>query len=108
SHCYDSVRMEGRHALKTGPGRQNLEIARSRKAPVDAGTPTFGDFTLSNLTLGRVVDVGMVEGLPERHIHRLVLQNITVAQARGGIACSMASDISISNVAGDSLEMPAV
>jgi polygalacturonase len=108
SHFYDSVRMEGRHAYKTGPGRQNLEIARSRKVAVDAGTPTFRDFTLSNLTLGRVVDIGMIEGLPERHIHRLVLQNITVAQARGGIACSMSSDISISNLAVDSLETPAV
>jgi polygalacturonase len=106
SHFYDSVRMEGRHAFRTQPGRTNLEIARSRKAAVDEGTPSFRDFTFSNLTLGRVVDVAVFEGLPERHIQRLVFQNVTATHARGGIACSMTNDVSISNVVVDSLETP--
>jgi polygalacturonase len=108
SHFYDSVRMEGRSVTPTGPGRTNLEIARSRIAPVDAGTPTFRDFTLSNLTLGRVGDIALVEGLPERHIHRLTIQNVTVAQGRGGMAFSMSSDVSISNISVENLETPVV
>jgi polygalacturonase len=108
SHFYDSVRMEGRLAFKTGPGRHNMEIARSRKAPIDEGTPTFRDFTFSNLTLGKVVELAVIEGLPERYIRGLVFQDVTVAQARGGISCSMTSEVSISNLMIDTLETPVV
>jgi hypothetical protein len=108
SHFYDSVKMEGRLAFKTGPGRQNIETARSRAAPVDEGTPTFRHFIFSNLTMGRVVELGLIEGLPERFIHGLVFRDITVAQGRGGLACSMVNDLTVSNVAVDALETPVV
>jgi hypothetical protein len=108
SHFYDSVKMEGRLASKTGPGRRNLETARSRMAPVDQGTPTFRDFTFADLTLGRVAEVALVEGLPERFIQGLVFRDITVGQARGGLACSMTSDLSVSNLTVDTLETPVV
>jgi hypothetical protein len=108
SHYYDSVKMEG-HDLHGSPAsRQNLEIARSRKAPIDAGTPSFRDFSFSGLTLGRVREVAVVEGLPERFIRGLRFDDVTVAHARGGITCAMVADVSISNFSAGSLDGPAV
>jgi polygalacturonase len=107
SHYFDSIRSEGRY-IKSGPTRGNMEIARSRKAPIDEGTPTFRDFTFSGITLTRAREVALLEGLPERFIRGVVFEDITAAKTGGGISCTLAGDITISNFAIDALEGPAV
>jgi hypothetical protein len=108
SHFFDSVKLEGRYGYKNGPGRSNLETARSRKAPVDIGTPTFRDFAFSGLTLGKVREMALVEGLPERFIRGIVFENITASHAAGGLSCTMTAEVSISNITVNTLEAPAV
>jgi hypothetical protein len=51
----------------------------------------------SGLTMGKVAQVALFEGLPERYARRLVLENVTVAQATAGVSCSMAADVRIDN-----------
>ena len=109
SHFFDSVRMEGKYGLYPHAGRRNnLETARSRRAPVDEGTPCFRDFEFQGLTLGRMRDVALLEGLPERFIRGISFQDISARQARAGIYCSMVAEISIGNFTVGTLETPAV
>jgi polygalacturonase len=104
SNFFDAVRKE----WFKGSARRDLQISRSRPAPIDAGTPTFRDFSFSGLTMGKVRDVAVVEGLPERYVTGVVFQDVTVAEARGGLVFSLAADVSVSNVAlGRSLEAAA-
>jgi hypothetical protein len=109
SHFFDSVRMEGRYAINPhAAGRSNLETARSRRAPIDEGTPLFRDFEFSGLMLGRVRDVALLEGLPERFIRGVSFTDIMAREAKAGIYCSMVSEVSISNFTVGSMETPAV
>jgi hypothetical protein len=109
SHFFDSVRMEGKYGLYPTVGRRtNPETARSKRAPVDEGTPCFRDFEFSGLTLGRMRDVALLEGLPERFIRGISFQDIAARQAKAGIYCSMVGDISISNFTVGTLDTPVV
>jgi polygalacturonase len=107
SNFFDSLRSEGRF-VKNGPARQNIELARSRKAPVDQGTPTFRELWFSGLTLGMVKEVALVEGLPERYMEQVVFEDLVAPHARSGIACTLAADVRISNFETGPLETPAV
>jgi glycosyl hydrolase family 28 len=107
SNFFDSLRSEGRF-VRPDPARQNLELARSRKAPVDEGTPTFRDFSFSGLTLGMVKEVALVEGLPERYMERVTFEDLVAPHARSGIACTLATAVRISNFETGALETPAV
>jgi polygalacturonase len=104
SHFFDSVRMG---ALKDSV-RRNLETARSRSAPVDEGTPAFRNFTFSGLTVARAQQMALIEGLPERPIRGLVFQDIEASELKHGIACSLAAQMTISNLTVGTLEAPAV
>jgi hypothetical protein len=108
SQFYDTLNMEGYFATRAGPGRSNLEIARSRKAPIDEGTPTFREFSFVGLTISRAREVALIEGLPERFIRGLILQDIAAPRIAGGIACALASEVCIDNVQMGGLEGPAV
>jgi hypothetical protein len=108
SNFFDSVRMEGRFGAHLTEGRRNLEIARSRTPPVDIGTPTFRDFEFSGLTLGRVRDVGLVEGLPERFIRAVKFQDVTALGVQSGVVCTNVTDVTISDLMVGRLEAPAV
>jgi hypothetical protein len=105
SHYFDSVRMG---VIKGGSARRDLEIARSRMAPVDAGTPTFRDLFFSGITIGRAGQGVLVEGLPERYIRDVTFQDITVNQAGGGVSLSLAGDVRVSNVVVRTLDSAAV
>jgi hypothetical protein len=105
SHFFDSVRMG---VVKGGSVRRDLEISRSRKAPVDEGTPTFRDFVFSGITMGRVGDVVLVEGLPERYVRGLSFQDIDVTAAAAGVSLALAGDVSVDNVTFGSLSATAV
>jgi polygalacturonase len=107
SNYFDSLRSEGR-VWQSGPARQNMELARSRKAPVDEGTPLFRDFTFSGLTFGRVKEVALVEGLPERPMERVVFEDLVAPNARSGIACNLVADLRIANFHTVALDTPAV
>jgi hypothetical protein len=109
SHFFDSVRMEGKYGLYSHQGRRtNPETARSRRVPVDEGTPCFRDFEFVGLTLGRMRDVALLEGLPERFIRGITFQDISARQAKAGIYCSMVAEVSIGNFTVGGLETPAV
>jgi hypothetical protein len=108
THFFDSVRMDGRYGLNPSIGRRNPETMRSRAVPVDPTTPTFRDFEISGLTLGRINEVAVVEGLPERYISGVTLQDIRVAQAKAGIFCTNVSDLRIDNFTTGALETAAV
>jgi polygalacturonase len=95
SQFFDSVRMG---IVKGGSVRKDMEIARSRKVPVDAGTPTLRNLVFSGLTMGKVAQVALFEGLPERYAHRLVLENVTVAEAAAGVSCTLAAEVRIDNL----------
>jgi polygalacturonase len=107
SNFFDSIRIEGYYS-KFRPERHNIETSRSRKEPINEGTPTFQDILFSGLVLGKVREVAIIEGLPERYIRGLVLENMTVTGATGGISCAMVADLTVSNVEVNTLESPAV
>jgi hypothetical protein len=108
SNYYDSVRMEGRLGWRIQLGRRNLEIARSRTAAVDATTPLFRDFSFSGLSLGQVPAVALIEGLPERFIRGVRIEDVSALGCSSGVACTMASEVSIGNLTVGTLEGPAL
>jgi polygalacturonase len=105
THFFDSVRMD---VLKGGSARRDLELARSRKAPVDVGTPTFRDFAFEGLTVRKVLQVALVEGLAERFVRKVVFEGIVASEAKAGISCTMTGDVAIGNVTLGTLEAPAI
>jgi polygalacturonase len=105
SQFFDSVRMG---YMKGGSARHDLEIARSRKAPVDASTPTVRNLVYSGLTMGKVAQVAVFEGLPERFARRLVLENVTAAEVEAGVCCSLAAELKIDNVSLGTVETAVV
>jgi polygalacturonase len=103
SNYFDSVRGDG-----AKPTAGNPETDRSMVRPIVEGTPTFRDFELTGLTIGAAPEVASIEGLPERMIQGVRLQNVTAVRAKAGVTCTRAKDISLSNVRLGLLEQPAV
>jgi nitrous oxidase accessory protein NosD len=108
TNFWDSIRMDGPFGYKITKIRGNPETARSRLLPVDAGTPTFRNFSFSGLTVGKAATLALIEGLPERFMTGVSLQDIDFIHGSAGIFCSLASDVRIGNVSVDTLETPAV
>jgi polygalacturonase len=108
SNFWDSVRMDGPFGFKRTQWRANPETARSRALPVDEGTPTFRDFVFSGVTMGKVAGVALVEGLPERFITGVTFQDIHLTRGAAGIFCTLAADVSISNLSVNTLAAPAI
>jgi hypothetical protein len=88
--------------------RNNPETNRALKPPVGEGTPTFRDLAFSGLTVGTAPDLASIEGLPERFIQDLSIDRVTLSRAKGGIFCTNAEGVQISNVRLDPLERPLV
>jgi polygalacturonase len=107
SNFFDSIRGEGRGSRFT-LSRNNVELARSRKEPIDEGTPTFRDFSFSRLTVGKARGLALVEGLPERFIQGLSFAEISMVEAPSGVFCNMASDVAIDDLTLGALQDPAV
>jgi polygalacturonase len=105
SHFFDSVRMA---ALKGRPARRVVDVTRSGPAPIDAGTPTFRNFVFQGLTVGTAGAIALIEGLPERHIRGVILEDIVATQVDAGISCFLAAEVRISNLTIDSLESAAI
>jgi hypothetical protein len=51
--------------------------------PVTRLTPHFHDITIENLTATGSVTAGVIVGLPEAHLLRVVLHNIHIRASRG-------------------------
>jgi hypothetical protein len=105
THFFDSVRMG---FFKGGSSRNDLEISRSRKAPIDEGTPTVRRLVFSGLTMGRVGQVALFEGLPERYLRGVVLEHVSASEATAGITCTLAAEVRVNNVDIGKLESAAV
>jgi polygalacturonase len=105
TNFFDSIRSD---PTVSGPVRRNLELARSRKAPIDAGTPTFRDFVFSGIAVGKTKQLVVLEGLPERFIRGVSFQDVSVGEASSGISLSMGAEIGVSNFAVGKLQSPAV
>jgi hypothetical protein len=106
SNYFDSVRMSDGQAVKQTTG--NPETDRVMSRPVVEGTPTFRDLEFSGVTMGVVPEVAIIEGLPERYIRGVRLQDVAAPRARRGISCLRVNDLSISNLRVGPLEGPAV
>jgi polygalacturonase len=108
TNFWDSLRMDGPFGFKTNQVRGNPETARSRLLPVDDGTPTFRNFSFSGLTVGKTAGLALIEGLPERFMTGVSLQDITLIRGTAGIFCSLAADVSIGNLTVPTLDTPAI
>jgi hypothetical protein len=108
THFFDSIRMEGRFGFKPTFARSNVETARSRKAPIDEGTPTFRQFEFSGIRIKQARDVAVVEGLPERYIRGLTFDGFSVGKAKTGFSCALVGEVTISDCTMGTLETPAV
>jgi polygalacturonase len=107
SHFFDSVRMDRLFGESPAPD-SNPETDRSLRPPADQGTPTFRDFHFQGLSVGAARDLAVIEGLPERFIQRIVLQDVMAPGVKAGLTCARAEDITLSNVTLGALEQPAV
>jgi polygalacturonase len=108
THFFDSIRMEGRFGFKPTFARSNVETARSRRAPIDEGTPTFRQFEFSGIRIKQARDVAVVEGLPERYIRGVTFDGFSVSKAKTGFSCALVAEVTISNCTMGTLETPAV
>jgi polygalacturonase len=108
TNFWDSIRMDGPFGFKITQVRGNPETARSRLLPVNEGTPTFRNFSFSGLTVGKAAGLAVIEGLPERYMTGVSLQDITFVHGTAGIFCSLAADVSIGNLSVNTLDTPAV
>jgi hypothetical protein len=106
SNYFDSVRLEG--SFSTKPPSGNPETDRSVVRPIEEGTPTFKDFEFTGLVVGEVPDVAIIEGLPERFIHGVRLQDVSAPRSAAGVSCTRATDVSVGNLRVGPLEHAAV
>jgi polygalacturonase len=105
STFFDSVRFED---FRKTPIRRNLEIARSKRCPVDEGTPTIRDVVISSMTLGRTPAVAVVEGLPERFISNVQFRGVDALDAKQGIYLTQTEDVRVLDLSVGPIESPAV
>jgi hypothetical protein len=104
---FDSVR-EGIINPGEPPPLPNPETDRTRTLPIGEGTPTLRDIDISNLTIGEVPSVGIVEGLPERFIERLQVRDIRAPLVKTGLTLIRARHVRLSGLAIEPIDRPAV
>jgi hypothetical protein len=104
---FDSVR-QGVQNPGEPPPAPNPETDRTLTMPVGLGTPTLRDIEISNLTMGDVPNVAIIEGLPERYIEGVRIQGVRARLVKSGISLSRVRDVSISGLAIEPSERPAV
>jgi polygalacturonase len=107
SHFFDSVRMDGLFGEGPSPDG-NPETDRSLRPRPDHTTPSFRDLEFSGLTVGEARDLAVIEGLPERFISRVKIQDVIARQVKSGLTCARAADVTVANVSLHDLQQPAV
>jgi glycosyl hydrolase family 28 len=107
STFYDSVLWQVMFGDKQ-PSSGNPETDRTIRLPVGDGTPTVRDISIRGLTMGQVDRVAVIEGLPERFIRGVRLQDLTVTGSRTGVVCTRAAELTLEGLSLAPLESPAV
>ena len=73
------------------------ETPKVETFPIDAGTPRFRKFYISDVVCNGADKAIFVRGLPEMNISEIYLKDMTI-KARLGMDCTEASAISLSNI----------
>jgi polygalacturonase len=107
THYFDSVRMDNLFGEPVASGG-NPETDRSLKVAAGDGTPTFRDIQFRRLTFGAVREVAVIEGLPERFIEGLVLEDVWAPAAHTGVLCARVNGLEIDGLAVEASDGPAV
>jgi polygalacturonase len=103
---WDSVRTNG---YLTAPGPRNrIETDREARLPVDEGTPTFRDLDFSGISVGTTGALATIEGLPERFIQNLSIDQVSVTHAKRGISCCNVAGLHLGRLRLDPQEGPLV
>jgi hypothetical protein len=71
------------------------------RPPADEGTPTLRELSFSGLTLTGVGEVARIEGLPERFVRGVRIQDVSASQVRLGIVARRTADLRVSGLALD-------
>jgi hypothetical protein len=107
THYFDSVRMDS--LFGEAPSADgNPETDRTLEVQAGEGTPTFRDITFRGLMVGPVRDLAVIEGLAERFIERVTLEEISAPVVKSGIVCQRVRGLAISDVTVEASEGAAV
>ena len=85
-----------------------FEDDRREPLPVDAGTPTVRNLHLTDLTIVESRKAGNIEGLPERPIESLVLENVVVDTTHSGITCANVRQAHLAGLSINAANTPAI
>jgi polygalacturonase len=103
---WDSVRTNG---YLTAPGPRNrAETDREARFPVNEGTPTFRDIDFSGISVGTTNALATIEGLPERFIQNVSIDQVSASKAKLGISCSNVAGLHLGSLRLDPQEGPLV
>ena len=76
---------------------ENREAPKVEILPVTEATPQFRDFHVKNIVCYGAAKAIFIRGLPEMNIKNIELENLVI-QARKGVECEEATNISIKNL----------
>jgi hypothetical protein len=77
------------------------EADNPSRPAADEGTPTLRELSFSGLTLTDVGEVARIEGLPERFVRGVRIQDVSASQVRLGIVARRTADLRVSGLALD-------
>jgi polygalacturonase len=107
THYFDSVLMDSLFG-EPASGSGNPETDRSLRLPADINTPAFRHLEFRGLTMGNVRDVAVIEGLPERFIQGVILDDIRAPEVKTGVTCARVASLEISGLSVAASQSPAV
>jgi polygalacturonase len=103
---WDSVRSLG-YTAAPGP-RNTVETDRETSFPVNDGTPTFRDLDFSGISVGTTNSLAVIEGLPERFIQNVSIDQVSVTHTRLGVSCRNVAGLHLGRLRLDPHEGPLV
>jgi polygalacturonase len=103
---WDSVRTNG---YLTAPGPRNrAETDREARFPVNDGTPTFRDLDFSGISVGTTNALASIEGLPERFIQNVSIEQVSATRSKLGVTCSNVAGLQLGRLRFDPQEGPPI
>jgi polygalacturonase len=103
---WDSVRTNG---YLTAPGPRNrMETDREARVAVDEGTPTFRDLDFSDISVGTTNALATIEGLPERFVQNVSIDQVSATRAKLGVSCKNVAGLHLGRLRLDPQEGPLV
>jgi hypothetical protein len=88
-------------AIECSPFMDPKEADSPSRPAADEGTPTLRELSFSGLTLTGVGEVARFEGLPERFVRGVRLQDVSASQTRLGVFARRVADLRVSGLALD-------